>query len=201
MDKNDSDPCKKKLHLGCGRMILDGWINLDIMDLPGVDITADLDDCRKNPLPFCENSIDEILCSHTIEHLQNTLDFMQELHRIAKPDASAVFLVPYGSSDDAFEDPTHVRPYYLHSFEYFAQPCYWRADYGYRGDWQVEKIDLLMDAKTCEGKETCSILYEINRLRNTVLEMTVLLRAVKPIREPQKEYQSTPKISILLQKK
>jgi hypothetical protein len=47
---------------------------------------------------------------------------MEELHRIAKPNAKVVFKVPYGSSDRAFEDPTHVRQYFLHSFDYFCQP-------------------------------------------------------------------------------
>lgn len=198
--KTDPETPKKKLNLGCGRMILEGWINLDLMELPGVDVTFDLDGCKTHPLPFAENSIDEILCCHTLEHLTNTLDFMQDLHRVAKPDASALFMVPYGSSDAALEDPTHVRPYFFHSFEYFAQPFYWRADYGYRGDWQVEKINLLMDSKLHQGKETGRILYEINRLRNTVLEMTVLLRAVKPVRKPQQEYRSTPKITVKFQK-
>lgn len=34
---------------------------------------------------------------------------MNELHRIANQIAKAVFKVPYGSSDSAFEDPMHVR--------------------------------------------------------------------------------------------
>ncbi len=190
---------KIRLHLGCGRTILQGWINLDIAPLPGVDVVANLDTCGTVPLPFQENSIDEIMCIHTIEHLKNTLPFMQELHRIAKPDARAVFLVPYGSSDAAFEDPTHMRPYFLNSFEYFAQPCYWRADYGYRGDWQAENIELLVEDKY-SGKTAEEIFYEIMRQRNTVLEMTVSLRAIKPIRPPEKEYQSAPKITIVPQK-
>ncbi len=192
---------RKKLHLGCGRMILNGWINLDKMNLPGVDVAADLDDCKNTPLPFEDDSIDEMLCSHTIEHLQNTLPFMEELYRIAKPDATAIFLVPYGSSDAAFEDPTHVRPYFLHSFEYFSQPCYWRADYGYRGDWQVDKIDLLINEKPRPDMRVEEYLYEISRLRNTILEMTVRLHAVKPVREPKKEFEITPKVTVMFQKK
>ena len=33
-----------KLHVGCGEKIFSGWTNLDIDDLPGVDI---IDDARK----------------------------------------------------------------------------------------------------------------------------------------------------------
>lgn len=130
----------KNLHLGCGKNILQSWINLDIVALDGVDIIADLDDCVNTRLPFEDNVIDEFLASHVIEHLHKPLPFMEEIHRIAKPNAKAVFRLPYGSSDDAFEDPTHVKQYFLKSFGFFSQPFYFKADYGYRGDWLTEKI-------------------------------------------------------------
>lgn len=114
----------KRRHLGCGKTVLAGWINLDIATAPGVDLVANLDACAETPLPFVADTIDEIRARHVIEHLRNALPFMQELHRIAKTGAKAVFELPYGSSDDAFEDPTHVRQYFLNSFGYFSQPFY-----------------------------------------------------------------------------
>ena len=189
-----------RLNLGCGRMILPGWVNVDIMPLPGVDVLADLNGLAENPLPFGEDSVDEILCSHTIEHIQNVLPFMQDLHRVARAGARAVFKVPYGSSDAAFEDPTHVRAFFLHSFEYFAQPCYWRADYGYRGDWETEKIELLVDARKMQDGDVACILEAISTRRNTVLEMTATLLAVKPVRRPDETHRSSPKLTLILQK-
>lgn len=62
---------EKKVHLGCGRTILEGWINVDAKQLPGVDLVADLDHCQDVPLPFDSDSIDEFLASHVIEHLVN----------------------------------------------------------------------------------------------------------------------------------
>lgn len=188
-----------KLNLGCGRMILPGFINIDIMPLPGVDVQWDLNNLKSNPLPFEESSVNEILCSHTLEHICNALDCMQDLHRVAKNGARAVFKVPYGSSDAAFEDPTHVRAFFLHSFEYFAQTCYWQADYGYRGDWETEKIELLVDARKLKDGNVSCILEAISTKRNTVLEMTATLRAVKPVRSPDKTYKSNPKLTIILQ--
>jgi ubiquinone/menaquinone biosynthesis C-methylase UbiE len=188
----------KKLHLGCGRTIKNGWINLDIMPLPGVNVIADLDACKTVPLPFEDSSIDEFFSSHLLQHLHNTLDFMQELYRVAKPDAKAVFRVPYGSTDAAFEDPTHVRQYFLSSFGYFSQPFYWAADYGYRGDWSTEKIDLMVSAEKFRGKAANQIFYDINTYRNIVLEMVVTLLAVKPIREPKRELMTAPEITIVL---
>ena len=35
---------KTKLHLGCGHDIKPGWINHDLLDLPGVDIVHDLNE-------------------------------------------------------------------------------------------------------------------------------------------------------------
>lgn len=188
----------KKLNLGCGRTILPGWINLDKVTLRGVDIIADLDNCQITKLPFDNDEIEEFLASHVIEHLHHPLAFMEEIHRIAKPAAKAVFKVPYGSSDDAFEDPTHTRPYFLNSFNYFSQPYYWFADYGYRGDWLTEKISLLVDANTHQGKNAEQIMFEVKTFRNIVKEMIVELRAIKPIREPKQELLVEPPIEIVL---
>jgi SAM-dependent methyltransferase len=189
---------KKRLHLGCGRTILPGWVNLDAMQGPGVDVVTDLDECGKVPLPFADDSFDEFLASHLFEHLRAPLPFMQELHRIARPGAKAVFRVPYGSSDDAWEDPTHVRICFLDTFGYFSQPFYWRADYGYRGDWQVEHVRLIVSKSRYQGKNAAEIVEDVMHLRNVVREMTVELVAVKPIREPKKELQSAPHIELVL---
>jgi ubiquinone/menaquinone biosynthesis C-methylase UbiE len=172
----------RRLHLGCGTDIREGWINLDVRKLPGVDVVADLDDCRRHPLPFPANSIDEFFCSHVLEHLRDALGFMQELHRIAKPGAIATIAVPYGSSDDADEDPTHVRRLFLYSFSYFSQRGYWYADYGYRGDWETENIVLTVDARRHAGKSFDQLFEEMRTQRNVALEMIVTLSAVKPAR-------------------
>lgn len=126
-----------RLNLGCGRSALPGWINVDQVKLPGVDLVQDLNNMQRDSMwgmagwdaRFSENSVDQFMMSHTIEHITNTLPLMQELHRIAKPDALCTIRCPYGSSDDADEDPTHVRRYFLGSWGYFSQPYFWKAQY------------------------------------------------------------------------
>ena len=48
---------KTKLHLGCGHIIKDGWLNHDIVQLSGVDVVHDL---RVFPWPFADGQFDEV---------------------------------------------------------------------------------------------------------------------------------------------
>lgn len=185
-----------KINIGCGRNMREGWVNVDSQRLPGVDIVTDLESLGQSPLPLADNSADEYLLSHVLEHIRNVLPMMQELHRIARPHALMQIRVPYGSSDDAFEDPTHVRQLFCGSFGYFSQPHYWRADYGYRGDWVTEKIELSISQKF-RHLDDAALWDCIQRDRNVVTEMVATLRAVKPIRPPVKELQNTPRIILL----
>ena len=81
-----------KLNLGCGRDIRDGWDNYDLFPL---DKRVKKLDLNKLPLPFETNSIDYIYMGSVFEHLDvNRLDFMEESHRILKPDDVIEILVP-----------------------------------------------------------------------------------------------------------
>jgi predicted SAM-dependent methyltransferase len=186
----------QKLNVGCGRNVREGWINLDSYPLPGVDVVADLENCATTPLPLESDSVNEFLLSHVLEHIRNVLPMMQELHRVAMPGATMVVRTPYGSSDDAFEDPTHLRQIFVGSFGYFSQPYYWRADYGYRGDWIAESITLEI-ALHLRHLPDAEIWDRIHRERNIVVEMIATLRAVKPIREPLRELQHAPAVSLI----
>lgn len=185
-----------RLNVGCGRNVLDGWLNLDSVALPGVDLVCDLENLRKEPIALPENTVNYFLLSHVIEHIQDTLGLMQELWRIATPGATALIRVPHGASDDAWEDPTHIRPQFIGSFRYFSQPYYWRADYGYRADWQPEKVQLLVDKARFAGLTAQQIFSKTQTERNVVVEMVCEMRAIKPVREPRRDLQVPPTIEI-----
>jgi SAM-dependent methyltransferase len=187
-----------RLNVGCGRNIREGWVNLDSAALPGVDIVCDLEKLRDIPIDLPDETVDHFLLSHVIEHIRNSLGLMEELWRLATPEATLIIRVPHGGSDDAWEDPTHVRAYFLGSFGYFSQPYYWRADYGYRADWKPEKIQLQVDKTRGAGLSAQEILSRAQNERNWVREMVCEMRAIKPIRDPKRELQTLPLIEILL---
>lgn len=169
-----------KLNVGCGKNIRDGWINIDIMPLPGVDVVFDLETCVVKQLPFDDDSVDEIFMSHTLEHISNALPLMEELHRVAKNGAIMEIRVPHGSSNDAWEDPTHVRVFYEGSFQYFSQPIYHFADYGYRGDWRTNKVILVSKRENFSKHDSPGVI--MTKDRNMICEMIANMTAIKPIR-------------------
>lgn len=57
-----------KLHLGCGGVYLDDYVNIDINLRPGVDLIADL-----RQLPFPANSVDFIYSCNVIEHFRRNV--------------------------------------------------------------------------------------------------------------------------------
>lgn len=63
----------KKLHLGCGEDIKEGYINLDFLKMDGVDVVHNL---NKFPYPFEDNQFDEVYASHILEHLDDLAKVM-----------------------------------------------------------------------------------------------------------------------------
>jgi len=170
---------------------------MDSAALPGVDIVCDLERVRDNPIDLPDDTVNQFLLSHVIEHVRDSLGLMQELWRLATPGAIALIRVPHGGSDDAWEDPTHIRAYFPKSFGFFSQPFYWRADYGYRGDWNPERVRLLVDRARCAGMSPQETYAKTLSERNLVREMICELRAVKPRREPKRELQTDLRVEIV----
>lgn len=193
----------KRLNIGSGVDVREGWDNLDRTRVHGANILQDLERppyAWKQGDPMFvipDNTYDEMLMSHTIEHLHNPLLVMQELHRIAKPGCVLVVSCPYGSSDDAFEDPTHYRQYFIMSWLYFSQLAYHKADYGYRGDWDLENLKLMIPFTKTRNMSHTDIIRAVYRDRNMVAEQVATLRCIKPIREPRPNAWVRPPLEIV----
>lgn len=111
-----------KLHLGCGKDILKGYVNLDIAKLSGVDVVHDL---NKVPYPFPKNKFDEVFCRHILEHIDDLFSVMDELSRITKKGGRIKIIAPYFSGQGAFNDPQHKRFFTYKTFEYFEPGGYY----------------------------------------------------------------------------
>ncbi len=106
----------KKYHLGCGNDIREGFVNVDSVKLPGVDLVVDL---AKFPWPFGEGEAQEIVLQHVLEHLPDTIKVMEEIWRVSAPGAKVTIRVPYWNASDFITDPTHIRPFNEHTFDFF----------------------------------------------------------------------------------
>jgi hypothetical protein len=110
-----------KLDIACGGNKKEGFTGIDIASIPGVDIVHDL---TVYPWPIESESIEEVWCSHYIEHVQDIMTFMNEVYRVMKKEAQATFISPYYTSVRAWQDPTHVRPISEESYLYYNKA--WR---------------------------------------------------------------------------
>lgn len=180
----------RKLHLGCG---FDVWT-----DAMNVDITkpahywsdrfkeADLDSPYWNCI-FPQAWYTDIHAYHLIEHLSDTYRFMAQVYEIAANNATFTLRCPYGSSDDAWGDQTHVRPMFIESFQAFSQQYHWRSDVGYKADWQPTTISLIIPTDVWDKFDDLKSVWDaIVHQRNIVQEMVVVMRAVKPSRVQQR---------------
>ena len=107
----------ERLNVGCGTDIRAGYVNLDSVALPGVDVVHDL---RVLPLPFANESFDEVLCKDVLEHVE-LVPVMRELHRILRPGGRLRVISPHFTSAAAWVDPTHRTSFSVETFGFFAQ--------------------------------------------------------------------------------
>lgn len=112
---------KIAIELGCGQKKKAGRITIDKLDLPNVDIIADIE----NGLPFLpDDSVDVIHCRSVLEHIENFENLMREIVRVLKKDGRAYILVPHFSNPHYYSDYTHERLFGLYTFYYFSDEKY-----------------------------------------------------------------------------
>ena len=75
-------------------------------------------DVSQPPIPFKDNSVDEVLVSHVLEHVQNWETAVPESHRVLKPGGVLTVKVPYGVTFT----PCHVRFFMRDTFDVFIEP-------------------------------------------------------------------------------
>lgn len=166
-----------KLDLGCGNKKKDGFTGVDIVPLPQVDVVLDME---KFPWPFEDNSIDEIYCSHYIEHTSDLVRFMEEVWRITKPGAKVTVMAPHYGSVLAIQDPTHKRLIAPETFLYFNKK--WREDYtiGYypvKTDFEIIQMGAVYSAEWAaktEEERRGAERHSLNVIDHIIAELKVI---------------------------
>ena len=105
------------LDLGCGARKTPGAVGADRIATSGVDVVCDLD----AGLPFSDNSVEEVILNHVVEHLDDLCAAMQEIWRVCRPGGTVRIWTPHFSSGlTSWSDPTHRRTCTSRTFAYFA---------------------------------------------------------------------------------
>lgn len=131
-----SNPVLISLDVACGSTCPAGWVGIDSVSLPGVDIVHDL---LIFPWPIATESVAQIRCYHYLEHIplicahtRNQSDLLlqtfDELYRVLIPGGTVFVECPHASSLRASQDPTHCRFISENTFAYTNQQ--WRIEHG-----------------------------------------------------------------------
>lgn len=112
------DQGKLKLHLGCGRDQREGWHNVDMFEVEGVDEVHDLDD---HPWPWEDDAASEVFLKSVLEHLKEPIKALRELHRVTAPGGKITIIVPHRKSPAAYR-PGHRSFWDEHSLTGWYEP-------------------------------------------------------------------------------
>ena len=162
-----------KLDIACGHNKQPGFYGIDLRKLPEVDQEVNLE---AFPWPFDDESVDEIFCSHYVEHTTDLIKFMDEVYRILKTGAKATIVAPYYSSVRAWQDPTHKRAISEFTFMYFNKG--WRdvnklEHYGIKSDFDFTYGYVVDPAWVNRSEETRA--FAIKFYINAVSDIQVVL--------------------------
>lgn len=172
-----------KLDIGCGRAAVEGFQSVDIRKEANPDYCFDV---RHVPWPFDDESVDEVRCSHLLEHLtgEERIDFFNELYRIMKLGSVAQIITPAPFTHRYMQDPLHKFPMVVQEFynylnakarhelhiEYYPITCNfsWTAFY---------KDDPLHEGENAYKKHS---MQERRHNVNTQYDLVVTLVKLKP---------------------
>lgn len=107
----------RAIDLGSAHRKPEGYEGLDIRSGDGVDIVHD----ANQRLPFPDNSIGVIRAVDFLEHIENPVHIMNEIHRVLADGGMLLSLTPSTDGRGAFQDPTHVSFYNENSFWYYTK--------------------------------------------------------------------------------
>lgn len=109
-----------RLDIGGGNNPNPGFVNIDILPLPNVDIVWDLE---TTPWPLPDGCVTTAVASHVLEHINPHkgvfINVMDEVWRVLKPRGQFAIVVPHAQSPGFAQDPTHCNMINETTMHYF----------------------------------------------------------------------------------
>lgn len=112
---------KNKLEVGGGPFKKPGWINMDAVKIPVVDVVHNMD---KFPWPFEDDKFEEITFSHVLEHSRNTHGVLNECWRTGKNGCKIKIISPYPTGSTNKADTTHYSDIWHKIFNNYSLEFY-----------------------------------------------------------------------------
>jgi len=184
-----------KLNLGCGFQKRDGFHNVDKFPDCSPDAVVDLE---RFPWPWPDDSVDEVVMRHVLEHLgadtEVYFNIFRELYRVCCHEAVVHITVPHPRHDTFLADPTHVRPITIDGLSMFSRrQCeIWIRDGNANTpialmvgvDFEITQTTIVLDkdwkTRYDQGEfSNVEMVRAIREYNNVVLETSVVMRAVK----------------------
>lgn len=158
-------------------------------------------DLEALPWPWGEDSVEEIVLNHVLEHLGATpgdyINILKEIYRVCRDGAAVRITVPHPRHDHFLDDPTHRRPVTPLGLSLFSRERNrrWIAEglaNSPLGLYHGVDFDLV---ETCyvpgeawfrlhpgPNVEVHQLLHESSLYNNVVQEIRMVLKVIKPPR-------------------
>ena len=136
----------KKINIGCGHDKLSGYINVDWNQECNPDIIYNIN----NGLPFDCDSIDEVLANDILEHCDDFVSIMNEIHRVLKIGGKLRARFPPWNSEGAFS-VAHARRIIYRDFRSFVEGDSRDFVYSVNGE-KLKKGFKMIASETVVGK-------------------------------------------------
>ena len=116
----ENKPKGVKLHLGCGSDKQEGFLGVDKLDIPGVDI---IQDPEQYPWVFPDECAELVIAPNLVERINPAgngfIKFMDEVWRVLIPGGKFMIATPYAGSPLWWRDPTHCNACTEMTWAYF----------------------------------------------------------------------------------
>ncbi|GHE64709.1 SAM-dependent methyltransferase [Roseivirga thermotolerans] len=115
----------KLLHIAPELCFIDRFKSMENLEYTTADLESPLADVKMDvhDIPFEDNTFDVVFCNHVMEHVEDDIKAMSEIHRVLKKGGWAIIQSPQDySRSTTLEDPNITDPKE-------REKVYWQADH------------------------------------------------------------------------